>query len=204
MHKYSLHFTKGYVAHPYWPELERLINIDKESGTRRARSEANRAKALNEYLTKHGMTYDQYLDLQKLAQRQFYMNGTGEIIIPEHQVYGCLAQAADLARSATRVASRDQIRSVLKVCGPIHTGKSRADGTWERFAVVTAGTGAKLSNQRALRRNEYIADFSGELAIEFDPHVVSPDRVLTFIRFAGSDVGLGASRKLGWGRFSVE
>jgi hypothetical protein len=161
----SLSFAKGYIAHPYWPELEKVINIDKESGVRRVRSEAARTAALSEYLTKHGMTVDELEALRARAERQFdtaadvermsfgeyALNGhdPDEICIPPNQIYGCLAQSSDLARSATRVASRDQIRSVLGVREPIYTGKTEPDGVFERFAVVTSGTGAKFSNQRA-------------------------------------------------------
>src|SRR5215831_4868210 len=43
-------FPKGYIGHQCWRELERVINIEKESGFRRTRSEANRNRALTEYL----------------------------------------------------------------------------------------------------------------------------------------------------------
>jgi len=200
----ELHFAKGYIAHPYWPELEKVINIEKESGTRRARSEANRARALEDYLKKVGLTLDKFNKLKIAAARPFYTNGRdGEIIIPEHQIYGMLAAAADEARSGVRIASRDQIRSAIQVMGPMHTGKTKADGCFERFAVVTAGTGAKLSNQRALRQNDYISDFSGTLTMSFDPAMVDPKRLRDFIAYAGREIGIGASRKLGWGRFSI-
>jgi hypothetical protein len=214
-----LDFGKGYLAHSYWPELEKVINIEKESGFRRVRSEAARQKTLAEYLTKVGMTKDELEALRARAERQFYtaddiartslgqypVNGhdPDEICIPPNQIYGCLAQASDLARSATRVASRDQIRSVLDVVTPIYTGKVKPDGIFERFAVVTSGTGAKLSNQRALRRNAYVGKFSGELVLEFDRTVAEPQKVEDFLAFAGREIGIGASRKLGWGRFAV-
>jgi hypothetical protein len=213
----NLSFPKGYVAHPYWPELEKVINIQKESGTRRARSEANRVKALSDHLHKIGMTNEQYVELMKKAERPFYTafdvekstfgqipvgkHDPDEIVIPPHQFYGCLAQASDLARASIRITTRDQLRSVLTIDVPVYTGKTEGDGVWERFAVVTAGTGAKLSNQRALRRNAYIGPFEGMFVVSFDDHVVNPDKVRDFITYAGREIGVGASRKMGWGRW---
>ena len=44
----------GYIAEPYWPEMYEYINITKESGMNRARSAANRRKALEEHLRANG------------------------------------------------------------------------------------------------------------------------------------------------------
>jgi hypothetical protein len=205
-----LHFDQGYIGHPFWPERERLINVQKESGMNRARSEANRAKSLQDYLRVHGMDLDDYSDLERLANRQFYTradshgaldgNDPDEIVIPAHQFYGCLAQAADLATSSVRLARPEQLRTVLQVTD-LGTGKTQPDGTWERFVVVTAGAGNKLSNQRALRQNTYIEQFDATGRLHFSEDVVAPQRVEDFLRYAGREIGVGASRKLGWGRF---
>jgi len=218
----ELTFTKGYIAHPYWPELERLINVQKESGTRRARSEEKRVKALRDYLAAHDMSMEDYEALQKLAERQFYTYGTApddfhllhrvaghaandadEITIPSHQLYGCLAQAADLASSAIRIARKEQIRTVVHVSN-ISTGKTRSDGTWERFVQVKSGTGQTLSNQRALRSNQYLGPFVGHGHVAFSEDIVAYRKMTDFIEFAGREIGVGASRKLGWGRFTVK
>jgi hypothetical protein len=212
---FHLHFGKGYIAHPYWPALERYINITKESGISRARTEPNRAKALNEYLTKVGMTVAEFERLKIAASKPFCTvadvqqfcevdgHDPNEIVIPINQIYGCLVQASDEARAATRIAKKEQIRTVLEINQPLFTGKSAADGVWERFAVVTAGTGNKLSNQRALRSNRYIAGFDVQLSIDFDSHFVDAKGLHDFVTYAGREIGIGASRKLGWGRFSV-
>lgn len=212
----TIHFDKGYIAHPYWVAREKVISITKSSGTNRAKSEENKIKALNDYLVNIGMTMAEYEALVESADRQFYtardvadmtfgefpvVGDADEIVIPPHQIMGCLTQAADQARAANRVCKRDQVRSTFTV-QPIHTGKTAADGVWERFAVVTAGTGAKLSNQRALRRNEFIKDFAGRMVISF-PDDIEPQRVRDYVGFAGRDIGMGSSRRLGWGRFTV-
>jgi hypothetical protein len=178
----------------------------------RARSEANRAKSLQDYLRAHDMDLDDYTDLEKQANRSFYTRADSlepadgydpaEIIIPAHQLYGCLAQAADLATSSVRLARPEQLRTVLQV-SDFGTGKLVADGVWERFVVVTAGAGNKLSNQRALRQNTYVENFDATGSLHFSEDVVAPARVEEFVRYAGREIGVGASRKIGWGRFQI-
>ena len=68
----TVSFDKGYIAHPYWPACARLIDVQKESGTNRARTETNRAKALSDHLAKVNVTMDQYEALQSRALRPFY------------------------------------------------------------------------------------------------------------------------------------
>jgi hypothetical protein len=84
------------------------------------------------------------------------------------------------------------------------TTKYAPDGNWERFAVVTIGTGAKASNQRGYRSNAYICDFRATGSLDVEPEMVEPDALLRLLEFAGRVVGIGASRKMGWGRFTVE
>ena len=203
----SVHFDKGYIAHPYWPEREKLINIQKESGMNRVRSTAAREQALKAYLQSRGMTVEDYKGLEAAADRQFYLGGDGDkrIIIPAHHVYGCFAQACDQAASAARLTRREQLRSLLWTSDWL-TDKTGPDGVWERMVVVTSGTGARLSNQRALRANEYIRDFNAEGEIRL--LVAAPDdalgrRLRDFVAFAGRDIGIGASRKMAWGRFEI-
>lgn len=212
---FELDFPKGYIAHPYWPELEQLINISKKSKMNWAKTEENRDIALRDYLKKTGMTRQKYDDLEKRSRRQFYRlsdaylptqkydGDPNEIVIPPGQIYGMLAQGASLARSSVRIATRDQVRSLLIIEHPIRTGRTTADGTWERFAVVTTGTGARLSNQRALRSNDYLGPFSGVLQMRYDRAYVDRQRLIEFLEFCGREIGIGAARRLGWGRFIV-
>jgi hypothetical protein len=84
---------------------------------------------------------------------------------------------------------------------PWKTGKLKADGVWERFVNVTGGTGQKLSNQRGFRRSFYIENFTATGEISFNPSFVKPDILRSLIEFGGANVGVGACRKMGWGRF---
>ena len=200
----------SYIGHPYWPERERLINIVKESGMSRARSTANRRKALDEYLTANGMTYAQYEELEAKADLPFHMAG-GRIIVPELHVMSMLVQVCDQIRAAGRPVPADQVRSRIRMSA-WRTDREAQDGVWERFAVVTAGTGAKLSNQRALRSNPYIGTPPGQLdgkgadaegVVSMEPSMVKPSVLLDALRWGGANIGVGASRKMGWGRFDV-
>ena len=209
-----LKFTGCYIAHPYWPELEKLINIQKESGTKRARSESRRKDSLSQYLKAHDMTDEDYRVLEQRAARPFYtfedVLGTpdgehdpGEIVIPAHHLYGAFAQGVSVVSSSLRISSVDNLRTVLKV-GDFATGKTKPDGVWDRYVTVKGGTGAKLSNQRALRSNPYIAAFSAEGWLEFSEDMLEEQKIRRFVEFCGRDVGVGASRKMGMGRFAVE
>lgn len=192
----------SYIGHPYWPERERVINITKMSGMSRARSDANRRKALETWLKENGMTFADWEGLQEIADRPFYTDSTGQIVIPELHVISMIVAACDSARAAQRPISPDQVRSAITV-SPWATGKKEPDKVWERFAVVTAGTGQKLSNQRALRVNPFIEATACTGTVMLNQALVSPDKFRKLLDYAGTDIGIGASRKMGFGRFTI-
>ena len=210
----TIRFPVGYIADPYWIAQEKRIDIEKKSGINRVRSQERRAKALDSYLKSIDMTLADFRALEEAAKRPFYTvadlkNGaaTGghpgdEIVIPPHQLYGMCAQGCDQASSAIRLTRRDQLRSVVKIA-PVFTGKAKPDGVFERFVTVTGGTGAKLSNQRGIRHNAYLAAFEAQLIISFSDDMVAAPRVKEFIAFCGREVGVGACRKMDYGRFDT-
>jgi hypothetical protein len=204
---------KSFIAHPYWPEMERLINIQKESGMNRARSSANRRAALEQHLRTVGMTLADYEELERLAQRPFHVDDDGKIVIPKRNVDAMLVAACNTIRAAGRPCPPDQVRTALRASAwSTNIGPASAR-TWERFAVVSAGTGAKLSNQRGFRSNQYVGAEPPEgeptdkvvATGSFDPNpdMVKPDVLRTLLEYAGEWVGIGASRKMGFGRFSL-
>jgi len=188
----------GYIAHPYWPEMYKLIELDKKSGINRARTEANRRKALEAHLQSENMSLEDYEKLRAAAHRPFHMNGE-HIIIPSEKVLACLVNASDQAPSKLRIPN---MRTAVHA-SDFKTDKSQPDGVWERFAVVTMGTGAKASNQRGLRSNAFIKDFKAVGTLDVDKDMVDLKAVLELLTFAGRQVGIGASRTMGWGRFTV-
>lgn len=206
----------SYIGQPYWPEMDRLVTIVKESGMNRARTTANRNASLEQYLKNHDMTLADYEALEVLATRPFHLEAVHNgdrphIIVPKIQVNGMLVAATDMIRSAGKPCPPDQVRTVIRAT-PWTTDRFEPDGMWERYAVVSSGTGAKLSNQRGLRRNQFIGrnpiEETGTVAaahgsLEVDPDMVKPDVVEKLLRWAGTNVGIGASRKMGFGRFKL-
>jgi hypothetical protein len=199
--KLSVHLN-NYIAAPYWPETEKLINIKKESGVSRARSAETRRKALDSYLAAAGMSREDYEELERLAARPFYTDGGGCIVVPELQVMSMIVATCDRIGARGRPCEPDIARSVI-LPSPWHTGKTGPDGTWERFAVVSSGTGAKLSNQRALRSDAYIENATAHGTLGVDTGIVRPDLLWKALSWAGTYVGIGSARKMGWGRFTV-
>jgi hypothetical protein len=195
-------FGQGYIADPYWPEVAQLIDIQKKSGINRAKSDANRRKALEGYLTANDMTLDDYEQLEKKAKKPFHTNGSDEIIIPELHVTSCLVAICHQARSAMRPCDPNQVRSRF-ICTHWDTGKTKADGLWERFVKVTSGTGQTLSNQRGLRKNAYIKQFTARGQITIDEDYIDAKTLNRALEWGGRFVGIGASRKMGWGRFEL-
>lgn len=200
--KVAVHLD-SYIAAPYWPEMEKLINITKESGVSRARTAETRRKALDSYLASAGMTRQDYEGLQRLAARPFHVDGHGRIIVPELHVISMIVAACDRIGSRARPCQPDVARTVI-TASAWTTERTAPDGTWERFAVVTSGTGARLSNQRALRTNPYIKDARADGAITVDTAAVRPDMLWKALAWAGTYVGIGAARNMGWGRFTLD
>ena len=198
-----LHFN-SYIAHPYWAEREELVNIAKQSGLNRVRSEDKRDQALRRYLEKQGMSMEDYQLLEKLAARQWYKladANDGEIIIPRHQFSGALVEACKSAPAGARF-NADQLRSLLDI-RDFRTGKFGCDRLFSRFVLPKDGKGNPLSNQRARRVNEVIDDFIAEGTIHFDTDDVKQKSVVALLNYAGKYIGVGASRKMGYGRFQL-
>jgi hypothetical protein len=202
--KISLKFgpdSKGYIADPYWPEVFRIIEIRKRAGVDRARSEAKIRSGLEAYLRKDNMTLADYESLVVSSKRPFHtVNGEGsEIIIPADKILSCIVNTNDLVPARMRIESP---RTSL-TASDFKTGKTAPDGKWERFAVVKSGMGKQLSNQRGFRSSSYIREFTATGRIETDKEMVKPDAVIELLKHAGRVIGIGASRKMGWGRFEV-
>lgn len=198
----ALTFTTPYVAHPYWPEMYELIESTKKSGMNRAKSDANRRKALEEYLRANGLTL---ADLQRLEERSrppFHTAADGRIVIPAESVMAFLVAANDTARAANKACPPEQVWSRI-AASPLVTDRTEPDGVWRRFATVNLGTGARASNQRGLRENAYIENFTAAGRLSFDEQMVDPAALRNVIAWGGQFVGLGASHKMGKGRFEI-
>jgi len=69
--------------------------------------------------------------------------------------------------------------------------------------VVTQGAGAKASNQRGYRCNLVARQATGTFRVSFNEQFVDTKRLRALLEYAGEHVGIGASRKMGMGRFHV-
>lgn len=196
----TLAFKGRYIEHPYWPEMYQKIEIEKKSGVNRARTDANRRKALEAYLIEIGMTLPQYEVLCKTAEEPFHKDPQGRIIIPSDKVIAALVNGNDVAPRKSKIENlRIAVRSTDFV-----TNKTAPDGVWQRFAVVTTGGGMKASNQRGMRSNPYIENFTATGTIEVEESMVDPQALMNLLVFSGRVTGIGASRKMGYGRFEIQ
>jgi hypothetical protein len=198
----TMNFTGQYIGNPYWPEMFRMIQISKESGMNRAKSQANRRKALEEHLRMKGLTLADYEKLEEASKKPFHTVGD-QIVIPAERLLSFLVATCDEARSAQRPCAKEQVRSRF-IASDFLTGKTDPDGVWSRFATVTAGTGNKLSNQRGLREDFFIEKFTAAGTLSFDPEFIDPKTLRNAVLWGGQFVGIGASRKMGKGRFELD
>lgn len=192
---------RSYIADPYWPEQERVISIRKQSGVDRARSEEKREATLTNFLKKIGVTQEQYRDLEKRSKEPWYRVIRGDeaspIIIPAKQLAGMLVHAAEMSPAGTRVKT-DNLRSLIHV-GDFKTNRVKSDGTFSRYILPKDGKGNPLSNQRRYSEDEYIKDFSAQGIVEF-ADAMKPANVKELFAFAIESVGVGACRKMDYGR----
>jgi hypothetical protein len=182
--------------------MYQVIEITKKSGMNRAKSDANRRKSLEEYLRANGMVLTDFERLEALSKRPFHFDKGGQIIIPPESLMAFLVSCNAQARAAFKACDPDQVWARIAAT-PLTTGKTKPDGVWSRFATVNLGTGAKASNQRGLRENAYISDFTASGQITFDEETVDPPTLKNLIGWGGQFVGIGASRKMGKGRFQL-
>lgn len=200
----TLWFPRRYVAHPYWPEREILINLQKGSGVNLARTDEKRAQRLAEHLKRKGISMEEYHALEEAANREWYTAANGEICIPAHQLYGCLIEATNHLSASQRPCPPESFRHFLGLSDLWHTGKQCADGVFVRLVQPKNGSGQPLSNQRSLRQNAYIADFLATGILRWhEGDIHRPEELPDFVAWAGQRVGVGACRKMAYGRFQV-
>ena len=122
--------------------------------------------------------------------------------MPALHVVSMIVATCDTISSRARPCAPNLVRTLIRPTG-WHTARTAPDGVWERFATVTSGTGQKLSNQRALRADPYIEDTDATGVIGIDETTIRPEVLWKALAWAGTHVGIGASRKMGKGRFTL-
>jgi len=196
---------ESYIAHPYWPARNKCIEIEKKSGVNRQKSDEKRVAALKAECTRQGVTYEAYLDLRVQAAEQWYRcDGPGSaIVIPRHQLAGAIVQAIGGAPKALRGAfDRDNFRALVQI-GDFATDRLEASGVFARFVKLEG------SNQRSFQENEYLGRYldhgepfaaTGVIAVGDRKAVATVKALLTA---AVEMIGVGAARKMGFGRGKI-
>lgn len=193
----------NYIAHPFWPETNARIEIEKKSGVNFQKSEDKRVAALKAECSRQGITYKRYLELVELSQRQFYTHEDGTIYIPRHQIAGGLVQVIGGSPKALRGRfDKDSFRALVQL-GDFDTDRTERSGTFERFVKLLS------SNQRSWQKNDYIGQYLGEgepFAAIGEIGLTDPgdeETVLALFEALVTQVGTGAARKMGFGRGSI-
>jgi len=186
----------SYIGDPFWTEMSELIDIQKKSGMNRARSEDKKEAALKAWLKKENITDAEYKALEALASRPWYRvddrDQTSEIVIPRHHVAGMLVQACKSAPAGSKF-KQDELRSRLQV-SHFTTGKFQKDSDFVRYVK------SDLTNQRRLHEDEVLENFMAVGTIRFNSSITKEAAVKSLLEHGIVFVGLGAARKMGYGR----
>jgi hypothetical protein len=188
--------VESYIAEPYWPELDDLINIQKKSGVNRCKSEAKREASLKAYLKQEGISPEAYAALESKAKERWYKDEQGRIFIPRHHLAGCLVQTVKTAPAAIRGKfDADSFRHHVRI-SDFATDKKVKDELFDRYVKNEA------TNQRRRSISEVITDFPCVGTVEINEMFKEKD-FHNLLTYALSETGLGSCRKMGYGRGSI-
>lgn len=191
----------GYIAKPYWPERNTLINITKDVHPKLG--DAKKQQAIAAACEKRGITVEEYQRILDKAEWPFYTkNGrAGEIVIPERIFQSFLNHASMTApRAIPRIPQKGLTFIGVKISGgSFSTGKTEADAQkFERFVKL------EESNQRTFSSDKYIIDFQAQGILELDEEVINATDLKKLVEYGGRWIGIGGARPQGYGRFVVE
>ena len=203
---FTVHVTlemTNYIAHPFWPARNACIEIEKKSGVNRQKSDEKRVQALKAECGKQNITYERYLELREEAKEQWYRNDDGVIVIPRHQIAGALVQTIGTAPKALRGSfDRDNFRALVQI-SDFTTELKVSAGTFGRFVKLEG------SNQRSWQENDFIGQYldkgqpfkaTGVISCQDEKQMQTVKACLTT---AVENTGIGASRKMGFGRGKI-
>ena len=193
----------SYIAHPFWAARNQVIEIEKKSGVNRQKSDEKRLAALRAECSKQGMTYEDYLAAKVKASEQWYRFDDRRIYIPRHQIAGAIVQTIGESPKALRgMFNKDNFRALVQI-GDFETELKEPAGVFSRFVKLEG------SNQRSFQENEYIGVYLDK-GTQFEARgticVTDAKQIKTveaLLRDAVGRVGVGAARKMGFGRGQV-
>ena len=191
---------QGYVAKPFWPETNTIINVMKDVHPKLG--EEKKQKAIAASCTKQGITVVEFAAMQERAKNPFYtVNGRGsEIVIPQRIFQSFLNHTSSQAPKAIpRIESKGLTFIGVKVDGGFfRTGKTEKDA--QRFQRFVKN---EESNQRMWADDAYIFDFAATGTLTVDPNIITPENLRKLVEWGGVYVGIGGARPQGFGRFAV-
>jgi hypothetical protein len=171
----------------------------------RQKSDDKRLAALQAECDRQGVTYRRYLEMKALSKRQFYQRDAGLIYIPRHQVAGALVQCIGGSPKALRGNfTKDNFRALVQI-GDLETDRKEKSGVFGRFVKLEG------SNQRSWQENEYIGQYldagepfsaRGVLSIPNGDDKTEQTVKSLFVATV-KNIGVGAARKMGFGRGEV-
>jgi hypothetical protein len=199
---------RSYIAHPFWDARNRVIEIEKKSGVNRQKSDEKRQSALKAECERQGCTLADYERLKIEAAEQWYRRIDRTIYIPRHQVAGAMVQTIGESPKALRgMFTKDNFRALVEI-GDFETQLTERSGVFGRFVKLEG------SNQRSYQENEFIGrgidcrtnkevgeSFEAVGAIICDERQVAT--VKSLLTAAVERIGIGAARKMGFGRGTV-
>jgi len=196
---------RNYIAHPFWPETNACIEIEKKSGANRQKSDDKRRAALTAECDKQGVSYERYLEMKQMSKRQFYARD-GLIHIPRHQIAGAFVETIGGSPKALRGQfTKENFRALVQI-SDFETDVPEKTGTFGRFVKLEG------SNQRSWQENDYIGQYldTGE-PFEARGTLDSQDgsdktraTIKLLLTKAVCEIGIGAARKMGFGRGVIE
>ena len=160
----------------------------------RQKSDDKRQAALMTQCDREGISLVEYRELEQLAARPWYRvdndDPTTEIVIPRHQVAGCLVETVGKSTKNLRGPfTKDSFRHQVQLTD-LSTGKMQCDGLFDRYVRL------ETSNMRSRQVNEVINDFVASGTLTIAPHLKVSDLRRLFAH-AFAETGVGAARD--WG-----
>jgi hypothetical protein len=202
--KFELQFSDGYIANPYWQEIEWLLSVQQDAGVHFKHKPPKARELVETYLKDQGIPIAKFDAAQKKVDTEFwYKDPGGNIYIPRHQFQGSIVQSLHPNQGRIRhrlgtAMSREQVRTFIRVSDlTIAPAKKKADSMFSRYVKHPK------TNMRRLQQDEIINDFVASGTVDFRDHIIKDQDMESLLRWAGQNVGVGSARLMGIGRWEL-
>ena len=205
--KLKIHLEK-YCAAPYTDALQEKIDLEQKAGISWRTKNPEKYKATMEaYLPTQKWTWAEFLQLVSDANIHWYTTKDGYIVVPEVNAQAFIGNL--MCDSKAWVVPKILRQSVIK--GKLGSANCRAKIVMSQLVSdkkitdeieYTRFIKPVDKNQKRQQVNWYVEDVTLTGSVRFHPSV-EQDRLLDLLAFGVQEVGIGACRKLGWGRGSI-